>query len=172
MLQIDNNPSIWSAARSAEIIALAADSLRLSGRLRLQVRGQSMLPSIWPDDIVEIQSCSIDEVRPGEIVLALRDDSFFLHRFITRLQASGFLLRGDSMPRPDPEFPNQALLGRLVTRAGQSQGQALAQTRPFLPLRPWSRATGQLLCHCGTARSLVLKLHACRKMRRAQNSKC
>jgi hypothetical protein len=97
-----------------------------------------MLPSIWPDDIVEIESCSIDEVRPGEIVLALREGGFFLHRFIDRSQGKGFLLRGDSMPGPDPEFPNEAFLGRLISRAGQIQSrarsQAPAQTRFFLPL--------------------------------------
>lgn len=153
----------------AALIALAADSLRLTGRLRLQVRGESMFPTLWPYDIVEIASCSVDDVRPGEIVLALREDRFFLHRFLFRSRANGFLLRGDSMPRPDPQFPNEALLGRLVGRARQNQSHAQrhahihevrAQARSFLPLRPWSRAIGQLLCHCGSARRLVLKMHS------------
>jgi hypothetical protein len=127
-----------------------------------------MLPTLWPDDVVEIASCSVDDVRPGEIVLALREDQFFLHRFLARSRANGFLLRGDSMPRPDLEFPNEALVGRLVgrTRQNQSRGQRQGPlqdgpvpTRPFLPLRPWSRAIGYVLCHYGALRRLVLKVH-------------
>jgi hypothetical protein len=157
----------------AERSALAADSLRDSGRLRLQVRGESMLPILWPGDVVEIASCSVDEVQPGEIVLAMREGRFFLHRFLARAQPDSFLMRGDSMPAPDPQFPNQALLGRLVSCARQSQVrgrdqsrvqiQDQEQARPLLPLRPWSRALGQLLCHCGPVRRLALKLHDRRK---------
>jgi Peptidase S24-like len=164
-----NASSAWPGPGEQERSALAADSLRESGRLRLQVRGESMLPVLWPGDVVEIASCSVDEVQPGEIVLAMREGRFFLHRFLARSQPDGFLLRGDSMPGPDPQFPNEALLGRLVSCAGQRQVQSEDQSRdeiedpvrarPLLPLRPWSRALGQLLCHCGPARRLALRLH-------------
>lgn len=135
-----------------------------------------MLPTLWPNDLVEIASCSADDVCPGEIVLALREDRFFLHRLVARSQDDSFLLRGDSLPRPDPQFPNGALLGRLVGRAGQNQrrahSQGQAQPRPFLPLRPWSRAMGQLLCHWDAARRLILKLHGWRRsdMRKPKNA--
>jgi len=174
-LGLFNASSGTPAPGEAERSALAADSLRASGRLRLQVRGESMLPILWPGDVVEIASCSVDQVRPGEIALALREGRFFLHRFLARSQPDRFLMRGDSMPAPDPQFPNQALLGRLVSRAapGQSQVQTKDQSlgeiddplraRPLLPLRPWSRALGQLFCHCGSARRLALKLHDRRK---------
>ena len=152
-------------AREVERCALASESLQASGRLRLQVHGESMLPTLWPGDLVEIRSCSVDEVLPGEIVLAFREGRFFLHRFVGRLQANGFLLRGDSMPRPDPRFSNQALLGRLVS-CGE-QGQRENQNHPVLALRPWSRALGQLFCFFGPARRLALKLHF-RKKRSAR----
>ena len=60
-----DGPAAWHAERSA----LAAASLCESGRLRLQLRGESMLPTLWPGDVVEIASCSVDDVHPGEIVL-------------------------------------------------------------------------------------------------------
>jgi hypothetical protein len=153
-------PAAWHAERSA----LAAASLRDNGRLRLQLRGESMLPTLWPGDVVEIASCSVDDVHPGEIVLALRAGRFFLHRFINRRPGS-FQLRGDSMPGSDPQFPNDALLGRLVSRAEQRQ----CEDRPLLPLRPWSWAIGQLLCHCGPARRSALKLHARRRRHAGEN---
>jgi len=161
--------SHWSAVRSA----LAADVLRRSGglpvRVRLRVHGESMLPALWPGDVVEIASCSLEDVRPGEIVLALRDGRLFLHRLVAPCQPSGFLLRGDSMPGSDHRFPPEALLGRLVRSA--DEGPAVSVSAPAL--RPgfgvkWfgvklSRGLGMLLCHCGVARRLALKLHSRRK---------
>ena len=52
-----------------------------------QVHGESMLPALWPGDVVEIESCSLEDIRPGEIVLAQRDGRLFLHRFVAALHA-------------------------------------------------------------------------------------
>ena len=160
---------------TAERSTLAADVLRASGRLCLQVRGESMLPILWPRDVVEIARCSIADARPGDIVLALRGGRFFLHRFLARCGPGGFLLQGDSMPGPDPEFPDEALLGRLEAREDRCTDQRIADQghpapncarqhfaafHPVLPLRPWSWAVGRLLCYCGPARRLALKVHA------------
>ena len=147
----------WQESWNAERSALAADALRRGGRLRLQVRGESMLPSLWPGDTVEIAGCPLEDVHPGEIVLALRKGHFFLHRFLGRRGSDEFLLRGDSMPAPDPSFPSTGFHGRLVqiVRAGL--------TLPVpVQLRPWSRALGVLLCYCGIARRLALEVHSLR----------
>ena len=115
-------PDTMRSSWSAEGSALVAESLRASGCSRLRVRGESMLPALWPGDVVEIASCSPEDVRPGEIVLALRDGRLFLHRLLAPCKPSGFLLRGDSMPGPDPRFPPGAMLGRLVRRVGEERG--------------------------------------------------
>jgi hypothetical protein len=154
ILNLDVTPSHPPANREAERSLLAgevaAESLRASGRLRLRVRGESMLPALWPGDEVEIAKCSIDTLRPGDIALAVRDGRFFLHRFMTRSAGDSFLLRGDSMPNLDPEFSNEMLLGRV--------------TGSHRPIRLWSslgsRIVGRLLCNCGPVRRLALKLHA------------
>ncbi len=156
-----------AATGDAQRSALAAESLRQGGRLRLQLRGESMLPTLWPGDVVEIARCSPNDARPGEIVLALRDGRFFLHRLVCR-QTDGFLLRGDSLPACDPQFPPEAFLGRLVHRVerGQFQSRVAESDARLVPLRAWSWAFGKLFCHCGPARRLALKLHA----RRANGS--
>jgi hypothetical protein len=150
----------WSAVRSA----LVAEVLRRSGRLRVhgEIRGESMLPTLWPGDVVEIESCSLEDVRPGEIVLARRDDRLVLHRLVAPCTPNGFLLRGDSVPGPDPLFPSEALLGRLVRSADEGRGVSAPALRPGFGVK-WSRAVGMLLCHCGVARRLALKLHRRRK---------
>ncbi len=193
MLEAGHGPA---GASDCERSALAADVLRASGRLRLQVRGESMLPILWPRDVVEIASCSIEEAKPGDIVLALRGGRFFLHRLLAHCRPSGFLLQGDSMPAPDPKFSDEALLGRLAGREDRcadhgfaDQGfadrrfadrrfadrgypapsrarQQFAAFHPVLPLRPWSWAIGRLLCYGDPARRLALKFHAIREQRR------
>jgi hypothetical protein len=151
LLILDPAPNGTHDNREAERALLVADSLRASGRLRLRVRGESMLPNLWPGEVVEIASCSAENVSPGEIVLALRDGRFYLHRFVGRFPSGGFLLRGDSMPAVDPEFSSDGLLGRLGRQ---------------VPLGVWSRAVGRLLCYCQPARSLALKIHAVGQRRR------
>jgi len=146
----------WNAERSA----LAADALRRGGRLRLQVRGESMLPSVWPGDTVEIIECRLEDIRPGEIVLALREDRLFLHRFLGRRGEDRFLMRGDAMPDPDPVFSASALQGKLVVVARTGQTVALP-----VPLRWWSQALGVLFCHWDSARRLALKIHSWRTSR-------
>jgi hypothetical protein len=149
----DTPRSGWSAVCSA----LVADVLRGSGHLsqgvRLRVHGESMLPALWPGDSVEIASCSIKDLRPGEIVLAERGDRLFLHRLIAPCTPNGFRLRGDSMPNSDPQYPPEALLGRLVRSVDE---------RRRLSSAILSRALGMLFCHCGAARRLALKFHGWR----------
>jgi hypothetical protein len=149
-----------SESCSAQREALAVEILRGSGHLRLQVRGESMLPTLWPGDIAEIEACSLRDVGRGEIVLAFRECRFFLHRFLARDEHAGFITRGDSMPNRDPAFPSDALLGRLVTVFRDGQPVALA-------LRPWSRMTGMLFCYCSLARRAALRLRSysnCRQL--------
>jgi hypothetical protein len=130
MLENAISAASWNAERSA----LVADVLRRSGRLRqsvrLQVHGESMLPTLWPGDVVEIESCSLEDLRPGEIVLARRDDRLVLHRLVAPSTPNGFLLRGDSVPGPDPLFPSEALLGRLVRRADRGRDGSPPALRP------------------------------------------
>ena len=62
-------------------LGLAAELLRGGGTVHLKAWGTSMLPSVWPGDLLTIQSAADDEVVPGDIVLVLRDNRFFVHRW-------------------------------------------------------------------------------------------
>lgn len=167
----DATASAQSSSRAAERSALVADVLRshrsngdnLSSRLRLRVHGESMLPVLWPGNVVEIASCSLEDAQIGEIVLALDNGRLFLHRLVAS-GPNGFTLRGDSMPGPDPQFAREALLGRLVSnvsddgsaRAGQGQRRRFAANL-------WPRAVGLFLCYCDPARRLALTIYSRRK---------
>jgi hypothetical protein len=114
-----------------------------------------MLPALRPGDIAEIVACSVNDVASGEIVLAYRDGRFFLHRFLARGESDKFLTRGESMPGPDPEFPPEAILGKVVT---------LVREARVVPVRvgAWSRAVGLLFCYCSFARRAALRAHKSR----------
>ncbi len=151
----------WTTVRSGLVADVLRGRSHLRQSVRLRVHGESMLPAVWPGDVVEIESCSLADVRPGEIVLALREGRLFLHRLAAPCTPNGFLLRGDCVPGPDPRFPPEALLGRLVSTAGERRGGSGFGVKWFGV--KWSRAAGLLLCHCGVARRLALKLHGRRK---------
>lgn len=150
VLTLDPMPDPGPAAVSLTRASLAVDSLLAAGRLRLRVHGESMLPTLWPGDLVDVTRCSLARLRPGEIALAFRDGRFFLHRFLRVSPSGGFFLRGDSMPGPDPEFPAGAFLGRIADRPASST----------VSVFHWRRLIGLLLCHCAPVRCLALAIHS------------
>src|SRR5215470_11295577 len=82
---------------------LAAQALKSSGTLRLRAIGLSMLPSIWPGDVLTISSQNREQCSVGNIVLYSRAGYFFIHRVIAKSESDGTLvLKGDSLPQPDP----------------------------------------------------------------------
>ena len=161
----------WNAERSA----LVADVLRGNPgsrqTVRLRVHGESMLPTLWPGDVVEIESCSLASVRPGDIALAHAEGRLFLHRFVELRSPEAFVMRGDSMPASDPQFPAEALIGRLVRRVSIRQSANAQSPETAIEVTPQadlnsgpfgvtlSRALGILFCHFGAIRRLALKLH-------------
>lgn len=92
---------------------LAGEVLGSFGRVRLKVMGWSMLPAIWPGDILEFERAKRGELSQGEIILFSRDRRFFVHR-ILKTDGRIIVTRGDAMPHPDPVVASQELLGRIT----------------------------------------------------------
>jgi len=92
---------------------LAMEALQVSSLLRLKVRGNSMLPSLWPGDLVTIQAQPFDSIRTGDIVLYSRNSRFFIHRVQRKTET--LVTSGDCMPAPDPRVAASQLLGRVIS---------------------------------------------------------
>lgn len=131
---------------------LVMEALCKQNRVRLQVRGESMLPTLWPGDTVEILPAGIGSVSAGDIVLTSRDDRFFLHRILVVSEKDGIVTRGDSTPTCDPA--GQQLLGKVAHAFRQGRDASIP-----LGTTLWSRIAGLALCHCGWARRLALRFH-------------
>ena len=57
--------------------SLVAEALREWGVLKIRATGVSMLPTLWPGDLLTIHSRQLEEIEPGEIVLYRRRGRFF-----------------------------------------------------------------------------------------------
>jgi signal peptidase I len=99
---------------------LAVEVLRSFGTIRLRVTGASMLPAIWPGDVLWISRCSFSEMRVGEIALFVRYGRLFAHRAIA-WSDTHLGTRGDGNPNPDPPVNQAEFLGKVdgVMRAGR-----------------------------------------------------
>jgi hypothetical protein len=145
-------------SREDHKLGLAAEMLRCHGTLQLKAWGTSMLPSVWPGDLLTIQTAAFDEVVPGDIVLVRRDNRFFLHRLVERRRVQdcfSWITRGDAMYDCDPPAAASELLGRV---AGIRRGN-----RSFVPSRRVSQLHSVLawmLCRWGRFRNLALRMHA------------
>jgi signal peptidase I len=136
--------------------SLAAEALRTWGVLKLRATGVSMLPTLWPGELLTVQSCRAEQFEPGEIVLYMRRGRFFIHR-VVRKQVTGdeayLITRGDCMPEDDPPVRSGEVLGKIteIQRAGSV----------FLPARnlsPFRRIVAYMLCHWGLFRRVGLRL--------------
>lgn len=139
---------------------LVVEALRRSGKVQLRVWGTSMLPSLWPGDVVTVKAARPEDVVPGDIGLVLRNKRCFIHRVVaTKLSEFGhcFITRGDAMPDNDPSTADAELLGRVVA--------VHRANRIFVPRRCLSSthsALGWIACRSHVLRSLGLRFHAVR----------
>jgi signal peptidase I len=110
---------------------LAAEVLRCCGTLRLQVTGWSMLPAIWPGDILFVETATTNGVREGDVVLFGRDRRFCAHRIVKKLDGSKFVTRGDANPWPDPVVHSEQLLGRVSSIVKNEKRIVVRSSRTF-----------------------------------------
>lgn len=138
---------------------VAAEVLRSWGTLQLRAMGASMLPALWPGDLVTIQAREFEQVEAGEIALCLREGRFYLHRIMRKSREGGkplLTLRGDAMPKSDPAFGAEGLLG--VVTGIQRRGSIIAPSRPTV----FRLMLGRLLGYSDLCQRIALRLYASR----------
>jgi len=96
---------------------LAAEVLHRFGEVRFIAHGSSMVPSIYPGDLLTVRSNAAADARRGEIVFFLLGGRPFVHR-VTRKWPErnriAFATRGDALPKEDPSVDASQLLGRVT----------------------------------------------------------
>jgi signal peptidase len=138
--------------------ALATSVLRQGGTIALKAWGTSMLPALWPGDVLTIVGALSTEIVPGDIVLVLRNDRIFAHRLLGRHKDASlraWITKGDAMSDNDPPAPESALLGRVVSI--RRYGRDLTPGRQISRLQS---LIASLASESDRFRSLLLRLHA------------
>jgi hypothetical protein len=148
--------------REAVKSQVVADAVRTFGELRLRVTGSSMLPSVWPGDILSVRQCVIAEVRLGDIILFERDGGLCAHRVVDKIvgpDQDSLITQGQQLPRPDPPVSAAELLGRVTSI---ERGELRIDPRAGLGL--WPRIASRILRHSGLATRLMLQRIASRRV--------
>ena len=151
-----------SQTRDQAGCSLAAEALRSWGTLQLRATGISMLPTLWPGDLLTVRSVDPEQAGPGDIVLCMRQGRLFVHRMVAAnfTQDDAFLItRGDCMPENDPPVARRDVLGKIteVRRAGSVFAPART-TSLFLRPMAW------MLCHWSFFRRVALRLWKYRRV--------
>jgi len=139
---------------------LAAEVLRSGGTVRLKAWGTSMLPTLWPGDLLTIENANPAEIAPGEIVLLRRDHRFFVHRLAEKRMDQGavhWVTRGDAVGKKDPPAVESELLGRV---SGIERSHHVRV--PIGRLSLFNSAVAWMLCRSKTFRSVALRMHSLR----------
>ena len=149
-----------AAAREESRYNLAAEVLRSTGQLRIKAIGTSMLPTLWPGDLLTIRLHEFERVLPGELILYARQNRFFVHRVIRKLvrdRCHMLVTRGDALPHPDLPIGAQDFLGKVVAieRAGRFLTNSTTRTW-------WGSLLGLVLSRCDWLRAVTLRLQRAR----------
>ena len=131
------------------------------GEARFAATGASMLPAIWPGDILMVRKCQHESaIVPGEVVLFERDGGLVAHRVVTRLESQKDALlvtRGDSHLRADPPVPEAEVIG--VVFSVQRDGKVVSPTQSLS-----QRAVSLILRRSGACTRIALRLVHLRRL--------
>jgi hypothetical protein len=149
---------------------LAAEVLHRFGEVRFVAHGSSMIPSIYPGDLLIVRSESIADARCGEIVLFLLGGRFFVHRVMRKWPERNrivFATRGDALTQEDPSVDGSQLLGRVTSILRHGKQVKLA-TR----LNAWTKLLRWGVRNSDTFAKTLLAAHLLRTriLRRARHS--
>jgi signal peptidase len=108
---------------------LAGEVVRTFGRVRVRVTGTSMIPAVWPGDVLVVERRAVERIEQGEIAVAEQDGRLVAHRVVSgAFVAAGLspaswpssatttlLTRGDAQLHPDRPLSPDELLGTVVS---------------------------------------------------------
>jgi signal peptidase I len=135
---------------------LTADVIRQFGEARFKVTGTSMLPSVWPGDVITVRRQSAAELSLGQIVLCYRNQAFVAHRVVGE-RDEGLITRGDSLPYDDPPFSESEVLGAVVS--------IVRNGRPVEPPSAWWLCVGSAIVrHSDLCTRIMLRLQRSSRM--------
>jgi peptidase S24-like protein len=143
---------------------LAGEVVRTFGRVRVRVTGTSMIPAVWPGDVLVVERRAVERIERGEIAVAERDGRLLAHRVIgprgdgngARGTAGATLTtHGDSLLAADEPLRAEELLGTVV-----SIERGAGARRPRRKLGIGARTLAAMARRSSMAARVFVRLHA------------
>jgi len=142
--------------REAHIEAACCDLVtrvvRGAGSASLRVTGLSMLPAIWPGDVLTVRSQSPDMLQPGQVILYQRNGRLTAHRII-RVSGDELITQGDCVPSFDQPVRFNEIVGQVAGISRNGRAVKLQQS-------PGQRAAAWVLRRSEWCTRMLLRLHA------------
>ena len=103
---------------SRELMPVIRAALERGQHVRMTVNGSSMLPFLYDNDVIELES--VLAPRLGDMVLVQIDtysetERYVLHRIVHMIEGGTFFIRGDSQRHCEGPFAREAVIGRVAT---------------------------------------------------------
>jgi signal peptidase I len=114
---------VTEAHLQAACCDLVSDVVRVSGQVQLKVTGASMVPVLWPGDLLMVRQVEPSSPTPGSILVFRQNDKLVVHRLASR-EGDKLVTRGDARPCFDPPVDAANVLGRV--ESAQRNGRTLA----------------------------------------------
>jgi signal peptidase I len=151
---------------------LAGEIVRTFGRVRVRVTGMSMIPAVWPGDVLVVERRAAEKIERGEIAVAEHDGRLVAHRVVagvsradaaTELRPAsvpgftmaGLITRGDAQLFADKSLRAEELLGTVV-----SIERGAGARQPRRKLGTGARMLAAMARRSSTAARVFVRLHA------------
>jgi signal peptidase len=160
-----------SALQTANALGceLAGEVVRTFGRVRVRVTGMSMIPAVWPGDVLVVERRAAEKIERGEIAVAEREGRLVAHRVVGprtdaglpfgsaqgKKPAATITLRGDSLLAADEPLRAEELLGTVV-----SIERGTGARRPRRKLGIGARMLAAMARRSSMAARVLVRLHA------------
>jgi signal peptidase I len=136
--------------RSATGCHLVADVVRGFGEVRLMVTGSSMVPAIWPGDVIIVHSIDKMNLQVGQVILYRREGRLVAHR-ITRVHGDLLITQGDTLQHEDPPVRGTDIVGPVVSLIRNGRHVRLLQSS-------WQRIGASILQQSDGCLRMTLRL--------------
>lgn len=116
-------------------LELGADVLRSFGELRFVARGASMIPAIFPGDVLLVRHQLLGAIRCGDVALCSSNGHFCAHRVLRVENArkeSAIVTCGDALRDEDAPVTCGEFLGRVYAIIRRGKRIDLAKEPGFL----------------------------------------
>ena len=123
----------------------------MAGESRLRVTGASMLPAIWPGDVIHVEQCAWSDLREGQIVLYRREGRLIAHR-IQAVSPEHLITKGDSLASVDEPVEEEAIIGQVASITRGTRAMRAEQTH-------WQRVISAALSRSDWLTRIALGIH-------------